>query len=150
MVIVAAGGQRVGLPAQPAELVQVDRLGIDIEHVAARAPRQPNAVADGLPQQRPQPRDIDREAFPCLGRRLGVPQPVDESLSGHDCSRREQEDREDTPRPGRSKVTLPAGRPELYRPERPEFMIAMHFYRPWAGSQLYILRVDTPLRTIPT
>ena len=41
VIVVAAGGQRFRLPAQSAELMQVDRLRIDVEHVAARAPGQP-------------------------------------------------------------------------------------------------------------
>ena len=38
VVVVAAGGQGIRLPAQPAELMQVDRLGIDVEHVARARP----------------------------------------------------------------------------------------------------------------
>ena len=50
VIVVAACGQRVRLPPQPAELVHVDRLGIDVEHVALRARRQLHVVADGLPE----------------------------------------------------------------------------------------------------
>jgi hypothetical protein len=48
MIVVAACGQGVRLAAQPAELIQVDRLRIDVEHVAPGAARQPDAVAKGL------------------------------------------------------------------------------------------------------
>ena len=57
VIVVTAGGQGIGLAAQPAELVQVNELGIDIEHVAARAAHQLDAVARALPEARPEPGD---------------------------------------------------------------------------------------------
>jgi hypothetical protein len=50
VIVVTAGRQGIGLPAKPAELMHVDRLGIDLEHVAPSAPHQPHAVAHGLPE----------------------------------------------------------------------------------------------------
>jgi len=44
-------GEHIGLPPHPAELVHVDRLGIDFQQVAApAAAHQLHAVTDGLPQ----------------------------------------------------------------------------------------------------
>ena len=80
---VAAGRQRVGLPAQAAELVQVDRFRIDVEFVAAVAPGQPDALANGLPQGRPEPGDVDRKALAGLWRRLRIPHPVNENVGRH-------------------------------------------------------------------
>src|SRR6266567_3264144 len=121
MVVVAACGQCIRLPAQSAELMQVDRLRIDVEHVASSAPRQPDAIANGLPERRSKPCDVDRETLSCLWRGAGIPQPVNESLSRHYCARRQQEDRQDTSRPGWPKITLLPSRPELNRPEHPKF-----------------------------
>src|SRR6266487_5314762 len=50
MFVVAACGQRARLSAQSAELMQVDRLRIDVEHVASRAPHQPHAIVQSLPE----------------------------------------------------------------------------------------------------
>src|SRR5450432_2373276 len=50
VIVVAACGQCARLSAQSAELMQVDRLRIDIEHVASRAPHQPYAIAQSLPE----------------------------------------------------------------------------------------------------
>ena len=50
MVEVAAGGQGVRLAAQAAELMQVDRFRVNVELVATRASRQPDALAQGLPE----------------------------------------------------------------------------------------------------
>ena len=46
----AAGGQRVRLAAQAPELMQVDRVRVDVEFVTAVASRQPDAVTNGLPE----------------------------------------------------------------------------------------------------
>ena len=53
LVMVAAGGQRIRLPAQPAELMQVHHLGVDVERVTAGAPGKLDAVTDGLPERGP-------------------------------------------------------------------------------------------------
>src|SRR6266536_327141 len=50
VIVVAACGQGIRLPTQPAELMQVDCLGIDLEHVAPRAPHQSHAVTNGPPE----------------------------------------------------------------------------------------------------
>ena len=55
LLVVAAGGEGTRLPAQPAELMHVDRLGIDFEQVALRPPHQPHVVAHGLPEGGPEP-----------------------------------------------------------------------------------------------
>ena len=47
---VAVASQRVSLPAQAAELVQVDRLGIDVEFVATGAPCDLDFRSEGLPE----------------------------------------------------------------------------------------------------
>src|ERR1022692_3936181 len=62
-IIVAALGPSVRLSTQATELMQVDPLGIDVEHVAVGAPRQPDAVPDGLPERRSKPGDVDRKAL---------------------------------------------------------------------------------------
>src|SRR6266567_6719164 len=136
MIVVAACGQCIRLPAQPAELMQVDRLGIDVEHVASSAPRQPDAIVKGLPERRSKPGDVDRQTLSGLWRRPGIPQPVDEGLNRHDRARRQQEDGQDTPRPGWPKITLLPGRPKLNRPERPEFHDRLAFLPPVARSHL--------------
>ena len=66
MIVFTARGQGIGLPAQPAELMHVDRFRIDLEHVAPGAPGQLNAVPHGLPERRP-------EAWRC--RPTGFPWP---------------------------------------------------------------------------
>ena len=101
MSVLAAGGERARLPAQAAEPVHVDRLGIYVKHVASRAPGQPYAVAQRLPERRPKPGDVDRETLAGLRRRPGVPHPVNEGLGRHDSARCQQEDGQDPPRPGR-------------------------------------------------
>ena len=53
LVMVAAGGQRLRPPAQPAELMQVHHLGVDVERVTAGTPGKLDAVADGLPERGP-------------------------------------------------------------------------------------------------
>src|ERR1022692_921090 len=121
MIVVAACGQRVRLSAQSAELMQVDRLRIDLEHVASRSPHQPCAIAQSLPEGRSKPGDVDGETLPGLWRRPGIPQPVNEGFRRHYRARRQQQDGQDTPRPGWPKITLLPGRPELNWPERPEF-----------------------------
>src|SRR6266851_2928590 len=80
LVIVAARDEGIRLPAQPAELMQVDCLRIDIEHVASGAPRQQDAIANGLPERRSKPGDVDRETLAGLGRRPRIPQPVNDRL----------------------------------------------------------------------
>jgi hypothetical protein len=47
---VAVRGQGVGLPAQTAELVQVNRFRIDVKLIAAVAPGKADALANGLPE----------------------------------------------------------------------------------------------------
>ena len=121
LVMVAASGQPVRLPAQPAELMQVHRLGIDVEHIAAGAPGKLDAVTDRLPQRCAEPGEVGGEALPGLGRWPGVPQPVDEGLCRDYRPRRQQQDGKDAALPGRPQVPLPAGRPELDRPENPKF-----------------------------
>ncbi len=127
---VAAGDERVGLPAQPAEPMQVDHVGVDIEHIAGQSPRQPDAVADGLTQGCPQPRDVDGQALPGLRRRLGIPQPVDQRLRGHDRPRRQQQDREDASLPRGTEVTVLPCRPQLRRPEDPKFHDRLALFHP--------------------
>ena len=48
VIVITARGQGIRLPAQPAELMDIDRLGIDLEHVAPRAPGQLHVVSHGL------------------------------------------------------------------------------------------------------
>src|SRR5260370_604721 len=81
VIVVAACGQGIRLPAEPTELMHVDRLGIDLEHVAARAPRQMDAVAHGLPERRPEPGHVDRDAFPPPPRSPPLPPPLTQSLT---------------------------------------------------------------------
>ncbi len=50
MIVLTARGQGTRLPAQPAEMVDIDCLGIDIEHVASRAPGQLHAVSHSVPE----------------------------------------------------------------------------------------------------
>ena len=50
LIAVAVGGQRVRLPAQPPELMQIDRARLNVEFVTAVASGQPDAVANGLPE----------------------------------------------------------------------------------------------------
>ena len=47
---VAGRGRCVGFPAQSAELVQVNRVRVDVELVAAVAPGKADALANGLPE----------------------------------------------------------------------------------------------------
>ena len=77
VIVVAACGQCIRLPAQPAELMQVDRLRIDVEHVASRAPHQLHAVArrpagvtPGAWRCRPRgsPGPLAEAAYPTAGR----------------------------------------------------------------------------------
>ena len=121
LCVVAAGGERVRLAAQPAELMHVDRLGSDVEHVALRPAHQPRVVSHGLPERGAEPGHVDRKAVPGLGRRLRVPEPVDEGLDRDQRARRQQEHGQDRPRPGAAKILPPPGRPELNRSEGPEF-----------------------------
>ena len=91
----AAGGQRVRLPAQAPELVQVDRVRVDVEFVAAVASRQPDVVTNGLPQCGAEPGDVDRQALPGLWRRLCIPDPVNENAGRHYRARRQHQDGQD-------------------------------------------------------
>ncbi len=50
LLVVAIGGQCVRLPAQAAELVHVDRLGIHVQLVALRRPTSRTLVTNGLPE----------------------------------------------------------------------------------------------------
>ena len=134
MVRVAVAGQRVGLAAQPAELVQVDDVRIHVEFVTPGPADQPDTLPDGLAQRGTEPGDVDGQALPGLWRRLGIPDPVDEHVSGHDCARSQHEDGQDTPRPGRPELALLPSRPELNRPEHPEFHDRLHVF--WLASQL--------------
>jgi len=120
-LVVTAGGQGVGLPAQPAELVHVNGLGIDLEQIALSPSQQPQVVADGLAERGPEPGHVDRKALAGLGWRLGVPQPVDQGLGRHQRPRREQEHGQDGTSPGPPKILPPPGGPELNRPEDPKF-----------------------------
>ena len=115
LLVVAAGGEGIRLPAQPAELMHVDRLGIDFEQVALRPPHQPHVVPHGLPEGGPEPRHVDRKAVPGLGRRLRIPEPVNEGLDRDQRARRQQEHGQDGSRPGAPKILAPSGRPELNR-----------------------------------
>jgi hypothetical protein len=121
VLVIAAAGQRVGLPPEPAELMQVHGLGVDVELVAAGPPDQLHVLANRLAQRAPEPGDVDRQALPGLGRRVAVPQPVDEHVGRHDHARRQQEDGQYPARPGRAKIMWLPVRPELNRPECPEF-----------------------------
>ena len=115
LFVVAAGGEGIRLPAQPAELMHVDRLGIDFEHVALRPPHQPHVVSHGLPEGGPEPGHVDRKAVPGLGRRPRIPEPVNESLDRDQRAWRQQEHGQDGSRPGAPKIVTPSGRPELNR-----------------------------------
>ncbi len=121
VIVVAACGQGMRLPPQPAELMHVDRLGIDLEHVASRSPRQLHAVAHGLPERPPEPGDVDREGLPGLWRRPRIPQPVDETVNRHYRARRQQQHGQDAPRPGWPEILSLPGGPELNRSEHAEF-----------------------------
>src|ERR1022692_3206778 len=144
MIVVATRGQGTRLPAQPTELMQVDRLGIDVEHVAIGAPRQPDAVPDGLPERRSKPGDIDRETLAGLRRRPGVPQPVDEGINRHYRPRHQQKDRQDTALPGRPKVELLPNRPQLSRAEDSEFHDRLAFFHRMGPTETS-WPVNTPL-----
>jgi hypothetical protein len=109
MVGVAVARQRVGLPAQAAELVQVDDVRIDVEFVAPGPADQPDAVPHRLAQRGPEPGDVDRQALPGLRRRLGIPDPVNEHVGRHNCARGQHEDGQDASRPGRPKIVLLSG-----------------------------------------
>jgi hypothetical protein len=50
VAVVATGRYGIGLPAEPAELMHVDRLGIDLEHIAPGAPHQPHVIAHRVPE----------------------------------------------------------------------------------------------------
>ena len=89
VIAVAVGRQRIRLPAQPAEVMQVDRVGIDVELVTPGAPGQPGVVAHGLPERGAQPGDVNRKALPGLGRGLRIPDPLDKDLGGHDRAGRQ-------------------------------------------------------------
>ena len=115
LLVVTAGGEGIRLPAQPAELMHVDRLGIDFEQVALRPPHQPHVVSHGLPEGGPEPRHVDRKAVPGLGRRLRIPEPVNEGLDRDQRARRQQQHGQDGSRPGAPKILPPSGRPELNR-----------------------------------
>jgi len=121
LVLVAVSGSGIRLPPQLPELVQVDRLGIDVEQVAPGPPGQLDAVADGLPERTTEPGYVRGQALPRLGRRPGIPQPVNEGVGRHGGSGRQQEDGEHATFPGRPKIVLPVSRPKLNRPEDPKF-----------------------------
>ena len=121
LLVVPAGGEGTRLPAQPAELMHVDRLGIDFEQVTLRPPHQPHVVAHGPPEGGPEPRHVNRKAVPGLGRRLRIPEPVNEGLDRDQRARRQQQHGQDGSRPGAPKILPSSGRPELNRSEGPEF-----------------------------
>src|SRR6185437_17058596 len=83
MLGVSGFGQRARLTAEPAELIQVDGLGVDVEQVAMGAGHQARSVDSGMLESPSQPGDISREALPRLSRRARVPQPIDEQLGRH-------------------------------------------------------------------
>ena len=74
--MVAAGGQGVGLAAEPAELVDVDRFGVDLEQVALGPPEQAQVIAHCLPEGGAEPGHVDGKTLSGLGRGLRVPEPV--------------------------------------------------------------------------
>src|SRR5215471_12458021 len=109
--MIAARGQRVRPAAQPAEVVEVYRLGIDVENIAPGTPGKLDVVTGPLPQRCPEPGDVGGKALPGLGGRPGVPQPIDEGLGRDDRPWRQQEDGKDAALSGRPQVLWPAGRP---------------------------------------
>jgi len=50
VIDVAIAGQRVGLPAQAAELVEVHHIRVDVEFVAPGPAYEADALPHGLPQ----------------------------------------------------------------------------------------------------
>ena len=70
-------------------------LGIDFEQVAVRPPHQPHVVSHGLPEGGPEPRHVDRKAVPGLGRRLRIPEPVNEGLDRDQRAWRQQQHGQD-------------------------------------------------------
>ena len=152
LFVIAAGGEGIRLPAQPAELMHVDRLGIEFKQVALRPPHQPHVVSHGLPEGGPEPRHVDRKAVPGLGWGPRIPQPVNEGLDRHQRARRQQEHGQDGSRPGAPKIVSPSGRPELNRSESPEFHDRpTSSFRPLAGRSCYPDRIcrSNPFRGYP-
>ncbi len=144
LVVVTGCQHHIRLPPQPAELMQVHRFGIDVEHITAGAPGKLDIVTGGLAKRGPEPGQIGGQALPGFGRRPGIPQPVDEGLGGDYRPRRQQEDGKDAAFSGRAQVPLPAGRPQLDRPENPKFHDRLVFHARRANSRLVRMGCTEP------
>ncbi|WTB92049.1 hypothetical protein OIE99_29170 [Streptomyces cellulosae] len=80
----------------PAEAVQVDRVGLDLQHVPAVPPAQggPRTVS-GVLQDTAQPRNVGVHHVPRRLRRFGPPRTVDQLVGHDDFVRAHRQHRED-------------------------------------------------------
>ena len=110
--------RRPGQRDQPAEPVEVDRLRVDGQQVAARLALDPHlrGVGDGPPQ--PGQVAVERAGGPLRG--VLAPHPVDQLVDRDRTARLDEQHAQHAPLPGMTEVDGPAVYPGLHRAEHPE------------------------------